>query len=72
MNWMIIVALTIPYFYLLLLVNLNQSDVKKMRKELFECRNLIRKMNDKQELRLKGKTNEKSSEFNTAESVPWL
>jgi hypothetical protein len=54
MGWMIIAALAIPYFYLLLLVNLNQSDVKKMRKELFECKNLIRKLNDKQDRRLKG------------------
>jgi hypothetical protein len=47
MNWMItvgVLALALPYLYLMLLVNLNRDDVKRTRKELFECRNFIRKM----------------------------
>jgi hypothetical protein len=37
MNWLIIAALALPYFYLLLLVNLNRDDVKRIKKELVEC-----------------------------------
>jgi hypothetical protein len=44
MNWMIIVVLAIPYFYLLLLVNLNQGDVKKLRSELIKHRSELTKL----------------------------